>query len=454
MNNFNREIKPLPKEEIEFSLPEIQSFMLDNKLKVYFVQKNELPILQLNMVVNAGSKLDPIDKKGLANLSSMTIDEGAGNYNALELSDEFDTLGSHFNVGTSQDSIFLSLQTLKENFNRSLELFSTVITEPHFNQNDFDREKRKVLIKLMQLKDEPDQIADAAFEFLIFGKDNPYSSIPLGDEKSIGNLSNEDVRLFYNLNFNPGNSALVVVGDSNIEDLKNNLNLFLAKWKSGKAGTVKINKPNRNKTQVFLVHKDGAVQSEIRIGHLSSERDEKDYYSKTLLNNILGGQFSSRINLNLREDKGYTYGASSRFTYYKNDAYFAVSTSVGKENTGNAVKEILKELNSIRNGAEIKELEFAKSSTIRRFPSNFETNKQIASNLMLKYLFSLPDNYFNNFIEKIRSIPLENIKAAAENNIFPDEAVVLVVGDKNQVINQLENLNLGEIKIINFPIDK
>lgn len=454
MNNINREIKPLPNEEINFSLPEIQNFTLDNKLKVFFVQKNELPILQINLVVNAGSKFDPTDKKGLANLSSMTIDEGAGNYNALELSDEFDTLGSHFNVGTSQDNVFLSLQTLKENFNRSLDLFSSVVTKPHFNQKDFDREKRKVLIKLMQMRDEPDQIADASFEFLVLGKDNPYSSITLGDEKSIGNISNEDVKLFYNLNFNPDNSALVVVGDSSIEELKENLNIFLIEWKPEKVETTKIGKSSRNKVQIFLVHKDGAVQSEIRIGHLSSERNEDDYYSKTLLNNILGGQFSSRINLNLREDKGYTYGASSRFTYYKSAAYFAVSTSVGKENTGNAIKEILNELNSIRIGAEQKELEFAKSSTIRRFPSNFETNKQIASNLTLKYLFSLPDDYFNNYIEKIKSVPLKNIKKAADENIFPDEAVILVVGDKNQIINQLENLNLGEVKIINFPIDK
>ncbi len=201
MNKINREIKPLPKDEIEFALPEIQSFTLDNKLKVIFVQKNELPILQLNMIVNAGSKFDPGDKKGLANLTSMLIDEGAGNYNALELSDEFDTLGTHFNVGASEDSIFLSLQTLKENFERSLDLFSSVITKPHLNQKDFEREKRKVLIKLLQLKDEPDQIADAAYEYLVFGDDNPYSSLTLGDEKSVDNISNEDIKLFYNLIF-------------------------------------------------------------------------------------------------------------------------------------------------------------------------------------------------------------------------------------------------------------
>ncbi|MFZ0452834.1 MAG: pitrilysin family protein [Ignavibacteriaceae bacterium] len=451
MNEVNRKLKPLPKEEIEFSLPEIQSFALDNKLKVFFVQKNELPILQLNLVVNAGGKFDPIDKKGLANLTAMAIDEGAGKYDALELSDEFDTLGSHFNVGTSQDNIFLTLQTLKEHFERSFDLFSIVLLKPHFNEKDFDREKRKVLIKLLQLKDEPDQIADAAYEYLIFGKDNPYSSITLGDEKSVVNISNEDIKLFYNLHFRPDNSSLIIVGDSNLEELKEYLNLLLVKWKPENVTSFQVSSSARNKTQIFIVHKEGAVQSEIRVGHLSLERNEKDYYEKNLLNNILGGQFSSRINLNLREKRGYTYGASSRFTYYRNAAHFIISTSVGSENTGNAVKEIINELRSIRNGVDEKELEFAKSSIIRKFPSNFETNKQIASHLTAKYIFSLPDDYFNNYIEKIMGVSLEGVKLAAEENIFPEEAVVLIVGDKNKVAKQLEGLGLGDTKIIEYP---
>jgi zinc protease len=441
----------LPANEIDISLPEIQTFDLENKLKVFFVQKNDLPILQLNMIINGGSKFDPDNKKGLANLTSMMIDEGAGNFNALELSDEFDTLGSNFNIGASQDNIFLSLQTLKEYFQRSLDLFSTVITKPHLNQTDFDREKRKVLIKILQLKDEPDQIADSAYEYLVFGKDNPYSSSTLGDEKSVNDISNEDLKFFYDLYFKPDNSALIVVGDSSINELKENLNLLFTKWQPKKIQDISVDKITGAETQIFLIHKEGAVQSEIRIGHLSSERNEDDYYSKILLNNILGGQFSSRINLNLRENKGYTYGASSRFNYYKNGAYFIVATSVGSENTGNAVNEIMNELHSIRKGALQKELDFAKSSTIRRFPSNFETNKQIASNLTAKYIFSLPDDYFNNYIEKIRSVSLEEINQAAEKNIFPEKSIILIVGDKNRVLSQLEKLNLGEVKQINYP---
>jgi zinc protease len=453
MNKIDRSKKPLPENEINFSLPEIQKFSLDNKLEVYFVQKNDLPILQLNMIVNVGSKCDPDLKKGLANLTSMLIDEGAGNYDALELSDEFETLGSHFNIGTTQDNVFLSLQTLKENFQRSLDLFSTVITKPHLNQKDFEREKRKLLIRILQLKDEQDQIADLAFEHLIFKNSNPYSFPLLGDEKNVNNISIDDAKNFYNLHFNPADSALIVVGNSNLDELKENLNLFFAQWKPADISTIPINKSLINKTQIYLVHKEGAVQGEIRIGHLSSKRNEEDFYSKTLLNNILGGQFSSRINLNLREDKGYTYGASSRFVYFKDGGYFWVSTSVGSENTGNSVKEIMNELNAIKAGATQKELDFAKSSAIRRFPSNFETNKQIASNIAVKYIFSLPDNYFNNYIQNLKNVDLEEVNQAAVKNIFPEESVIVIVGDKNKITNQLEKLNLGEIKLIDYPIN-
>jgi zinc protease len=451
MIKIARNKKPSPKTEINFSLPEIQAFRLDNNLVVYFVQKNDLPILQLNMIVNAGSKFDPFDKKGLSNLTSMLIDEGAGNYDALELSDELDTLGTNFNVGASQDNIFLSLQTLKENFERSLDLFSAVITNPHLNQKDFDREKRKVLIKIMQLKDEPDQIADTVFEHLIFGRENPYSTPAIGEEKNIKNISSEDIKIFYDLHFKPENSALIAVGDSTVDELKEYLNLFLAKWKPGQTKPITINNAERSKTKIFLIHKEGSVQSEIRVGHVASMRDEKDYYSKTLMNTVLGGQFSSRINLNLREDKGYTYGASSRFTYYKDSAFFEVSTSVNSENTANAVKEIMKELHSIRDGAEQKELDFAKSSIIRRFPSNFETNKQIASNLVAKYIFSLPDDYFNNYLKRIRNVTLEEVNKTAEENIFPDGCVVLVVGDRNNISQQLQELNIGELNLIEYP---
>ena len=440
---IDRTIKPSALNDISFSLPEIETFTLENGLKIDFVKKDKLPIIQMNLVTDAGSKLDPADKKGLANLFSMMIDEGAGPYDPLQLSDEFDTLGTNFNVFTTSDSVYLSMQTLKENFDRSLELFGTVITKPHFDDSAFAREQRKILTRLMQVKDDPEEIADSVFEYLLFGKANPYAYRTAGYEESIPKISNDDVKNYYQKFFLPNNAFMIVVGDSTRNELEDKLNKYFGDWKSGVYTHIAPTDFTENTPQIYIANKANSVQTEIRIGHLSNKRNENDYFPKLLLNSILGGQFTSRINLNLRENKGYTYGASSRFSYYKDNAFFQVNTSVGIENTVNAVNEILKELNGIKKGVTNEELEFAKSSIIRKFPSNFETNKQIASNLTGKIIHSLPDDYFNTYLDNVKKINIDDVNNAAQKYIFPEKLIIVLVGDKEQIKTQLVETKLG-----------
>lgn len=450
---IDRQVKPAPQIETHFNLPEIKylhASAKENIPEIFFVEKNNLPLVYINLVVNAGSKIDPVGKKGLSNLTAMTIDEGAGKYDSLQLSDEFDILGSSFNVSCDEDLVTFSVKTLKENFSRSLELLKLVINEPHFNKEDFEREKRKVLIKLLQLKDEPDQVADLLLDELIFTKENPYSYPLIGNEENLSDINLEDLKEYNSEYFHFQNAALFIAGDINEKDIvKNTKSLF-------KPSEVKnILKPNipevkKNTACIYIFHKENSVQSEIRVGHISDKRDEKDYYSKLVMNNILGGQFSSRINLNLREKRGYTYGAFSRFNYFKDAGYFYVSTSVGIENTANAVREILFELSEIKNGVKKEELEFSKSSIIRRFPSNFETNRQIASNLISKYLFSLPENYFNTYLDKIKNLTIDEINSSAKDNIHPENLAIIVVGDKKKIKDELENLGAGPVKEVNL----
>ncbi len=445
MELLDRTIKPEETGKISFALPGIEKFKLENGLEVYFIRKNKLPIIQINLVTNAGSVFDPAGKKGTANLFSMTVDEGAGDYDALSLSDEFDSLGSNFSVYCTQDSIYFSLQSLAENFERSLELFGTVLARPHFNNKDFERERRKVLTRILQLKDEPDEIADSVFEKILFGNNSPYAFRTLGYDEEIKNIPIDDLKNFYSKYITPNNASLVVVGDSNIDKLKGQLNILLKDWKPSTAVNQLLINRTENSHQIYVVNKKDSVQTEIRIGHFSNKRKDGDYFSKTILNTILGGQFTSRINLNLREKKGYTYGAHSQFNYYKNEAYFYVSTSVGNENTGNAVKEIYDELNKIKQGVLQSELEFAKSALIRKFPSNFETYKQIATNITGIILHSLPDDYFNTYIKSVNDITLEDVNNAAVKYISPEQVVTVLVGEKDKIINQLDELKLGKI---------
>ena len=434
---INRKVKPSPFGEIKFSLPEINEFTHKNGLKILFVKKDTLPLVQFLLLSNAGSIFDPGDKKGLANLTAMMLDEGAGEYDALQLSNEIDMLGSQLNVRSDEDNFIISLQTLKENTNRSFELLSKIIMQPHFNENDFQREKRKVLTAILQRKDNPDDIAENIFEYNLYGKENPYSNSSVGEEKDINSTTTEDVRSFYNKFLTAGNSALIVVGDTSKPEISGLIDSYLGNWKKQPPDVNEIPEPIRKGSSILFCNKENAMQSEIRIGHLASKRNEGNYFAKLILNTILGGQFSSRINLNLRENKGYTYGAFSRFNYYKHQAHFYVSTSVSTENTGNAIKEILSELKKIREGVTDDEIEFAKSSLIRKFPSSFETYSQVAGNLTGKVIFSLPDDYFNTYIDNVRNVSKNDVNEAAINEILAEEILMAVVGDKSKVREQL-----------------
>ncbi len=454
---LSRDIKPMPGKNISFSLPEIEKFNLANGLEVLYIQKNKLPIMRLNLITRAGSKFDPQNKKGLANLFAMSIDEGAGDYSSLELSEEFNYLGTSFNANSNKDRVNLSIQTLTENFDRSLELFSMIIRNPHFNEDDILRQKRKVLTKLIQLKDEPEKIADLIFSYNLWGDHNPYAFPVNGYENDVTNISSEDVKNHFLEYFTPENSTLVAVGNLGKDEFIKKLNTNLSDWHvKNNAKKIEI-KTKKTQRLILLIDKKNSVQSEIRVGHIASPRDNKEFFKKLVLNTILGGQFTSRINLNLRENKGYTYGASSSFGYYDNGGFFLVSTSVGIENTANSLKEIIFELNHIKEGITTEELDFAKSFLIRQFPSNFETYGQMASNLSILVAHSLPNNYFNTYMDNLASVSIDDINSIAKESIFPDKLIIVVVGDSEKLLPQLKEAKFEDIVVTDYmgiPIKK
>jgi len=445
---LNRALKPSSSSGISFRMPFSEKFLLANGTGVYFINKNELPIIRMNVVINGGSKFDKMGGKGTSNLLAMCIDEGAGKYDSLELSEQFDLLGAQFSLYCNDDNIQITLQTLKENFSQALKLLGTVLTKSHLKDENFNREKRKILTRLKQLSDDPDYTANTSFESLLLGKENPYSYPSMGLEEDIANITNQGINSFYSKTILPNNSFVVVVGDISSEDLKIKLNDSLSSWNKSKPDLQFSVKKNDDKRSVHIINKIDSVQTEIRIGHHSNGRNSADYFNKHILNTILGGQFTSRINLNLRERHGYTYGAGSLFNYYKDSAYFEVSTSVGIENTLNAMHEIFTELKNIRQGVTEKELNFAKASVICKFPLNFETYRQVASNIIGKIIYNLPQDYFETYIDKINSVTIEDVNKAAIENIFPDLTTTVLVGDKSKILDQLKGEEFGEVKVV------
>jgi len=438
---IDRKNAPAPEKNISFKLPSIKQFALNNKLQVSFIRKENLPIVQIGFIISAGSKYDASGKKGLSNLTSMLIDEGAGEFSALELDNEFEMLGSILSVSTDHDSIFISLLTLKENLDRSLYLLSRIITSPQFNNEDFEREQKKAISKIIQYQDEPSYIASIAFDNLLC-KNTPYAFPAFGYERTVSAITNNDIINFFAEYFTVDNSLVIAVGDIYEIEIKELLEKHFSGWNKYNSSTYGIFPPKNDSQKLYLINKEGAAQSEIRIGHTAKGRKSPDYFETLIMNSVLGGQFTSRINLNLREKKGFTYGASSSFNYNKEFGLFEVETAVHTQNTGESVAQILKELDNIRNGITYEEFEFAKSSLIKRYPLMFETNSQLAKNMALLYLFGLPDDYFDSYIPRIENSTLGQIIAAANENVHPDKATILIVGDKNSVLRQLKELSL------------
>ncbi len=437
---INRSLKPEPSKEISFELPEIKEYTLENNLRVLFVQKNNLPIAQLSLVTEAGSKFDGIGQKGISNLTAQLLDEGAGNYNALQLDEEFDLLGTAFSTSVNDDNVYLNLLSLEENFDRSLELFKLVVTEPNFKDDDFSREQKKLIAKLIQSKSQPSSIANKSFNKIVF-QGNPYSFPTSGLESDVATIKNNDIKAFYKDHYSPTNSYLIVVGNMNEEKLIAQLNESFKNWNSTTNSDIEITTPPKQKTKIFVSHKNDSQQTEIRIGHLSKSRKSEDYFAKLVMNTILGGQFSSRINLNLREDKGYTYGAHSGFSYNKLMSHFSVSTSVENKFTKNSVDEIIKELEGIKISISDEEINFAKSYLIKRFPAMFETYNSISRNMVSLVVHDLPFDYFNNYIKNLSAVTKSDVENAASNNVHPENCSIILVGDEEFIRTQFVDSN-------------
>jgi zinc protease len=240
------------------------------------------------------------------------------------------------------------------------------------------------------------------------------------------------------------------VGNIDFNNLQSQINSALTGWISKSVMNEQVFEVNNSSRTLFIIDKADSVQTEIRVGHLTSKRNPEDFFQKQIFNLVLGGQFSSRLNLNLREKNGYTYGIHSRFNYWKDAGYFGISTSVDTDLTHSALKEIFYEVGKINEGIKADELEFAKSSMIKRFPSNFETYRQVSGNIISKIMHNLPDDYFESYVDKVNSVSLEEVNKIGQKSIRSDELVTVLVGDSQKIVGQIKSDDFGEIKIVEY----
>lgn len=433
----------------DLQLPPIQRFDLSNGVKVVLMEKHSVPLVQVNLLIRAGSLNDPQGKEGLAAFTMDMLDEGAGNFDALQLADEIEFLGSEIRTYSGLFSSGVNCQAPLARLEPSLSLMADIILHPKFEQKEFDRLKKLKLNGLLQNYDQPTVIAGRAMSKFLFEANTPYSRFPA--EASLRAIQREDLITFHKMIVTQSNCTLVVVGDVTQNSIRPLLEKYFAAIPAGQPmPQVSAPKSPVKKRSVYLIDKPGAAQSVIRIGRMAGTRTDKDYYAATVMNTILGGSFASRLNSNLREAHGYSYGAGSFFYFWHVPSPFVASSSVQTDVTAPALKEFFNEFNAMKKPLPKTDLDRGRNYEALGYAANFETTGSIADALSDLVVYDLPDSYFNTYINNILGVPQAGVEAAARKYVTPNNMLVIVVGDRSKVEKGIRDLNLGTVTVLSI----
>ena len=436
---------PKPGPDPKFTLPAVEKQKLSNGLEVWLVRQTELPIVSMNMVFKTGGTADPSGKAGLATFTSNLLNTGTKTRSAIDISNQLADIGASVNPGSGWDSATVSMQTLTKHLDKALDIYSDVIVNPTFPDKEFETFRRRALVGLQQRKDNANAIASVAYNALLYGKNHPYGNSPGGDETSVKSFKQSEIENFYQTYYRPNNGVLIVSGDTTMSILKPKLEKAFADWKQADVPMTNLPEISAfDKPGIYLIDKPGAAQSVIMIGQVGVPRDNPDYYALQVMNSILGGSGSARLFMNLREDKGYTYGAYSSFAFRRGAGPFTASAGVQTAVTKESVIEFIKELKGIRGDIPVSQTEFNnnKQNLIRSFPGGFETNGQITGQFSSLVTYGLPDNFFAEYIRNINGVTMADVNRVANKYLTPDKMAILVVGDKALIEPKLREIEV------------
>ena len=463
-DTFDRSSEPKPGPNPAFTPAPVVRRRLSNGLEVLIAERHNLPIVGLNLVVKGGGTLVPPGKEGLASLAGDLLTEGTQTRSSLAIAAELSELGASINGAGNAESCNLSLTTLTRNLTKALEVYTDVLLHPAFPEKELERLRTQRLSALLRQVDSPPAIANLVYPKLLYGATHPYGRPNQGTPKSVEGLTRDDVVSFHGSLFVPNNAALIVAGDVTPDAIIPVLESALRDWKPGSPVATTLPEPPASKpVTVYLIDKPGAAQSILSVGQVGVARNSPDYFPLTIMNAVLGGQFSSRINLNLREDKGYTYGARSSFNFAKGPGPFEATAPVKTEDTKAALSELVKELTEITGPrpATAVEVAFAKDRLIKGFPARFEAigggggrrgggggAGGLSGTLAELVLYDLPDDYFTTYRSKVEAVTPAEVERVARKYLEPGRMAILVVGDRAAIEPGLRSLPFG--KVINI----
>jgi zinc protease len=413
------------------------------------IEQRGLPIVAFGVLMDAGASRDPKQLPGLAGFTAQMLPEGTTSKTSQEIAQAFEFIGSRISADGRREYTLLSAETLTKHWPTALELTADLVLNPNFPDHEIERVRREHLTELRRGKDDANSVADQLMAGLVFEPDSGYGHPLSGTEKSIGALTRDDIIRQFSRDYSPANANLIVVGDVSIDEVAKRAEAVFGSWRGGEAspnGIATIAPANGTAT-IYLVDRPGAPQSVIRAMHTTIPRLHPDYLGLTLMNYAFGGQFSARLNQNLRQDKGYSYGYQSHVQWFRGPSLMLAGGAVQTEVTKESVFETLKEFNDVRGSRPIseEELENAKQSVLRSFPANFERPGAIMGQVLQMVQFGLPDDYLQTVRSSVEAVTLEDVHRITQELVRPDQMKILVVGDRQQIETGLRELDLPTV---------
>lgn len=439
---------PVNREPLKVSLPKAQEATLSNGLRVFLIENRKSPSFTMQMVVLSGGISDAADKRGQAILTAALLREGTMTRASREIAEGIDLLGSVLNSNSGAATITSNIAStgLIENFDKTLDIFADVILHPKFSSEEVEKFKTRLLTQMQFQRSNPSFLARQQLGKVVYGDYPAASTIP--PESSVKNLTADDLKSFYSTYYRPNNSFLAVFGDVSIKELLPKLEKAFGEWKKADVPNASFpNLPRPAKTQIYLIDRPGSVQTSLLLGNLGITRTSPDYYALQVMNEILGAGASSRLFINLREEKGYTYGAYSAFDSSKYGGLMTASADVRTDVTEGALKEFLYEIHRIgEEKVPALELAEAKRSIIGGFAVSLDSQPSLLTNIIQQRIYKLPANYWDEYPQKISSVTAEDVQRAAQKYLDSATLQIVAVGDAAKIRPALEKF--GNVQVV------
>jgi len=422
---------------------------LANGLAILVAEQRKFPVVTVDLVLNAGGLAEPGERAGVAAMATALLESGAGSLNAEEIAERVDGLGLSLDSGVSWDTGQAGFTCLRARLEAGFEVLADLIRRPTFPEAEVERVRDERLTTIQQRRGTPSSVADEAQSRWIFAPGTVFAR-PLGGMlRTVEGIHRGEITDFHARRYRAAGATLVAAGDAGVDEIVALAERWFGDWEgAGEPSTPAEVKPRLDETTVILVDRPGAVQSEIRIGHVGIERTAPDYPAVTVMNAILGGTFSSRLNLNLRERLGYTYGASSSFASRRQPGTFGMQTAVQTEVTAHSVSEMLRDLREIREAPVTQaELDDARNFLAGVFPLGLQTTDGVAGKLTSIATYGLADDYYDHYRDQLLAVTAGDVLDAARRRLWPDRAAVVIAGDAAGIRGELEALQVGPVII-------